>query len=37
VAADTVIEASKLPALDRRGTSDPYVVLSLSGKRYRLR
>ncbi|ELR15075.1 C2 domain containing protein [Acanthamoeba castellanii str. Neff] len=30
-----VIEASKLPAKDRRGTSDPYVVLSLAGKRYR--
>lgn len=30
-----VIEATKLPAKDHSGTSDPYVVLSVNGKRFR--
>lgn len=31
----TVVEARKLLALDSGGTSDPYCVLSLNGKRFR--
>lgn len=31
----TVVEACKLLALDSGGTSDPYCVLSLNGKRFR--